>query len=374
MQIGGPEALPFLKEYRAAQHEEMLGRRAGFEAEKSQLDAASKKLEYLGGITGTVRDQATLDLARQDVAQRAPGMERFFPAQYEPSQWAQFRHGLQTRKEQVAQAQAQERLGIEQQQAEIAQGRLGTEQRQTSVAEQRVAIERLQAEIAARKLDEFEYKDTPQGLVAVPKYGQPGGATTPQTVTTGSFERNRQELALHKEYNDRSKNYQEVRDAMGNIRASGASPTPAGDLSLVYAYIKMLDQRTGVRNEETRMAASTGGLPAEAQRWVEWAKGNQLLPDSVRKDFLERSSMLYDQYTKEYGDLARQYKEVATRQGLNPANVVLEYGTTTRRQAPTGVVTNADIDKTLANPANEGKSRQDIIEAFRTKGYRVPGD
>jgi hypothetical protein len=49
-------------------------------------------------------------------------------------------------------------------------------------------------------------------------------------------------------------------------------------------------------------------------------------------------------------------------------------GGTSRQGAPVGVVTDEDIDATLQNPLNEGKTRQNIIDAFRARGYRVPGD
>jgi hypothetical protein len=186
-------------------------------------------------------------------------------------------------------------------------------------------------------------------------------------------EQTQQEFGLQKEYNDLTKNYRDVRDAMGRIRASGTTPSPAGDLSLVYAYVKMLDPQTGVRNEESRTVAASGGLPAQAQRWVEWVKGNQLLPDEVRQDFLQRSSMLYDQYEKEYGDLSQQFKEQAGRQGLNPENVVRDFSTVGRRGTQKAL-TNADIEETLKNPRNKGKTRQDILNQARQMGYRVPGD
>ena len=209
------------------------------------------------------------------------------------------------------------------------------------------------------RLGEVEYKETPEGWVAVPKYpgaqgqtgagvggtpvtvgGQPVGSLQGQKRLDEKQQQTRQaEMSLQGEYNKLAKPYMEVRDAMGRIEAAGTSPTAAGDAALLTAYMKMLDPTTGVRNEEIRNAENVGGLPQRALGWLEWLKGGAPLKEDVRKDFMDRATKLYAQYQKDYEQNATQYREQATRQGLDPRNVVQDYRSTIPAGGRTGTQT-----------------------------------
>jgi len=189
---------------------------------------------------------------------------------------------------------------------------------------------------------EVEYLDTPQGRIAVPKYPDAGGAAVgarPVTVDGqpamgaaghAALEQTRSaELKAQTHYDQLALPYRQVRDAMGRITATEGENTPAGGLSLLYAYMKMLDPDTGIRNEEVRNAESLGGLPGQAYRWIAHLKGDNPLPPKVQQDFLASAKKLYTQYRKDYEDVAEQYRALVTRQGLNPDNVVLDFRSTT---------------------------------------------
>lgn len=294
--------------------------------QEQQLTMRVKVADYMGSVLQGVNSQESYDEARREIARISPQWAQALPQVYS-------KEALEPFIQRALDVKTQRTLQL----TEL--------QRQTELAKAR-----LEAGTAQAKLGEVEYKDTPQGLIAVPKYptagATPGVGGTPVTVggqpvqgTAGQTQLQQQrtsEQGLQQHYDTIAKPYREMRDAWGRITASGTQPSPAGDLSLIYAYEKMLSPTEGVRNEEVRQAASSGGLPAEVQRWIEWTKGNQLLPDSVRKDFMERAKLLYGQYMKDYEQTAEQFRGVATRQGLNPANVVLDYRSTAAQPASTG--------------------------------------
>jgi len=137
------------------------------------------------------------------------------------------------------------------------------------------------------------------------------------------------ELQLQAHADTILKPYREVRDAMGRIEAAGTSPTAAGDLALITAFMKMLDPLTGVRDQEFKTAASAGSILDRVQAYYAQAASGKRLSDDVRKDFMDRSMRLYGQYMKDYEDTSTQFREQATRQGMDPRNVIQDYRSTT---------------------------------------------
>jgi hypothetical protein len=304
---------------------------AAVNRETVELAKADAGIKYLRNLSQVVHSQESLDLARAELDRRAPGMAQLLPPSYTAETWKAWQDRLTPLAERIEARKAQieaAKFGLEVQKG-------GREERKTALEEARLPLEQAKS---AREEEELKLKQR----------AEPAKATREIT---------QQELALQKEYNDLTKPYRDVRDAMGRIEASAKNPTPAGDMSVVYAYMKLLDPQTGIRNEEVRNAETVGGLPAQANYWMQWIQGGARLPENVRNDFVSRAKMLYGQYTKDYEDVAEQYREQARRQKLDPANVVPEYRSRTVRetQAKKG---------TAANPV----TRADIAEMINRKG------
>jgi hypothetical protein len=67
------------------------------------------------------------------------------------------------------------------------------------------------------------------------------------------------EAKFRKEYSDQTKGYQEVKSAYGRVLAS--QETAAGDLALIFNYMKMLDPGSVVREGEFATAQNAAGVP-----------------------------------------------------------------------------------------------------------------
>lgn len=308
--------------------------------QEQQLTMGTKVLEYVGRLAQGVTDQASLDAMRQDLQRlQLPQYAAQLPQTYSKEAMAPFiakaTSVLETHTLQLGDLKSQREALSNQQ-------KLIWEQQQHG---EKMGLER----------EKLGQQQTQQ-------------QQTQQQQTRSA------EFTLQGEYNKLAQPYREVRDAMGRIEAAGTSPTAAGDAALLTAYMKMLDPTTGVRNEEIRNAENVGGLPQRARGWLEWLKGGAPLADDVRTDFMDRSKKLYEQYQKDYEQVGTQYREQATRQGLDPRNVVQDYRSTTPAGGRTAgqpgpkVVTRATLH---AEAQRRGVSPEQAEAMARQKGYEV---
>lgn len=113
-----------------------------------------------------------------------------------------------------------------------------------------------------------------------------------------------------------------VRDAYGRIIASAKDPSPAGDLSLIFNYMKVLDPGSTVREGEFATAQNATGVPEQVRNYFNKVISGERLGDAQRIDFVNRADMLYRQQEKFQQQNVSRYTDLAKAFGLDPANVV----------------------------------------------------
>ena len=132
---------------------------------------------------------------------------------------------------------------------------------------------------------------------------------------------------LRKEFQGATKDFGAVRDAYGRIKATSGAATPAGDISMIYAYMKMLDPTSVVRESEFSIAQNARPLLDRlGLSWdsVKSAWQGQKLQPEVRRDFLNQASSLYKQQLGQYENTKKQYGGLAQRFGFDPALVLTD--------------------------------------------------
>lgn len=115
--------------------------------------------------------------------------------------------------------------------------------------------------------------------------------------------------------------YERVREAaqIGNTNPNGSG---AADVALVFAYMKMLDPTSVVREGEFAQAAQAGGVPsAVLNMYNNLVKGDKLTPE-VRQQFVQQSDAIYQQVTQNLESVNQQYETRATGWGVNPQNFI----------------------------------------------------
>ena len=135
---------------------------------------------------------------------------------------------------------------------------------------------------------------------------------------TKAFE---QEEKLRKEYQVRSKVYNELQTTYKNIESSSLAKSGPGDVALITGFMKMLDPGSVVRETEFATARDTAGLFKQLQNSLAKAESGVFLQDSQRKEFTNLAKKYLDsaqekakQEKKNLGIVVKNYK-------LNPENV-----------------------------------------------------
>lgn len=105
--------------------------------------------------------------------------------------------------------------------------------------------------------------------------------------------------------------------------AMQAADTGAGDLNIIYAYAKVLDPESVVREGEQAAVANLGGY---GQRiFGEFRKqldGQGRLPPDLRRNIMREMGTRVADYDKSYNFERARYRSLAERQGIDHRNVV----------------------------------------------------
>jgi hypothetical protein len=130
---------------------------------------------------------------------------------------------------------------------------------------------------------------------------------------------------LRDEYNTQSKTFVDVRDSYGRVLESATSPSPAGDLALIFNYMKMLDPGSVVRESEFANAAATGAYGERIKAAVGKIATGERLSDAMRQDFLSRSEMLFKRTKRNQDQLKSEYTRLSRGFDVDPSSVIVDY-------------------------------------------------
>ncbi len=151
---------------------------------------------------------------------------------------------------------------------------------------------------------------------------------------------------LRDEFNKQSTEFIGVANSYQRILDSAADPSAAGDLSLIFNYMKVLDPGSTVREGEFATAQSAGSVPAQIiAQYNKVMNGERLAPEQ-RKDFVNRAERLYKgQETRWSKNTKGRYEKLAKDLGVDPKYVVGEFGVPQQAQPQAGPATiNSDAE------------------------------
>lgn len=138
-------------------------------------------------------------------------------------------------------------------------------------------------------------------------------------------DRNSQENTLRTEFTKNNKNFIVQADSYSKIKTAAENPSPAGDLSLIFNFMKMLDPQSTVRESEFQNAANAA--PLLTKLGIDFNKistvwEGKVLTDMQRKDFLNKTQALYDAGKSGYDRLVNAYTDLANLYSVRPEAVV----------------------------------------------------
>lgn len=168
------------------------------------------------------------------------------------------------------------------------------------------------------------------GMMAINNLAQQATAGTEDFATLRKAEGD-----LRKEFNalDATKDFGDVRTAFLKVKTAAENPSAAGDLALVFNYMKILDPGSVVREGEFQTAADAtswlqrtedDGFPvplpiAKAIRKLE--DGTLLTPDQ-RQDFLSTARNTASAQFKPAKEALQRYKSLAANSGLRADQII----------------------------------------------------
>ena len=121
------------------------------------------------------------------------------------------------------------------------------------------------------------------------------------------------------------KSFADQTAAYGRIISSVADPSPAGDLSLIFNYMKVLDPGSVVREGEFATAQNAGSIDDRTRGLYNRIVSGERLSEAQRADFADRATRLYSGAEQQYRDIADQYGGFAQAAGLPVEQVIPDY-------------------------------------------------
>lgn len=164
-------------------------------------------------------------------------------------------------------------------------------------------------------------QETGRDVVFTPEAKTPTPGTEAFTQTTklrGEFLKQSDKFISQRDW------YGQVQTAATTTNEKGQA-TAAGDLALIFSYMKMLDPTSVVREGEQATAENARAVPEGIR-----ARYNKLIVTGAklgvdqRKDFVRSAKRLYEDLSKQHEQRKSTYTGLAKRSGLNPKDVVVE--------------------------------------------------
>jgi len=129
---------------------------------------------------------------------------------------------------------------------------------------------------------------------------------------------------LREEFTKNSGEFIKQKDAFDRIQASLEEPSAAGDLALIFNYMKLLDPGSTVREGEFATAQNSAGVPEIIRAKFNQVSKGERLADNQRADFANRSTKLYSKALKSQDRRIGQFKGIAERNQLPVEDVIID--------------------------------------------------
>jgi hypothetical protein len=102
-------------------------------------------------------------------------------------------------------------------------------------------------------------------------------------------------------------------------------PSPAGDLALIFNYMKVLDPGSAVKEGEFATAQNAGSVDDRTRGLYNRIMSGERLSERQRADFADRATRLYSGAEQQYQSIAEQYGSFAQAAGLPADQVIPDY-------------------------------------------------
>lgn len=132
------------------------------------------------------------------------------------------------------------------------------------------------------------------------------------------------EEGLRKEIAATNKDYAVIRDYSAKIEEVAKAPSAASDMAMIFAFMKLLDPSSVVRETEYANAENARGVPEYVTGiWNRLQRGERLT-ENQRQDFLNQALTLARLQRNQYARSMQKYRGIANRLKLDERNVIVD--------------------------------------------------
>lgn len=136
------------------------------------------------------------------------------------------------------------------------------------------------------------------------------GASEEQLKSASELRKEYQGRPLVKEFNTINSAYQKVQSAAQN-------PSAAGDLSLIFGYMKLLDPQSTVREGEFATAQNSGSVPTKVQSYYNKIMSGERLTPEQRQDFVNQANGVAKVHAKQLKDVEDEFGDLSSKYGVD---------------------------------------------------------
>jgi hypothetical protein len=110
------------------------------------------------------------------------------------------------------------------------------------------------------------------------------------------------------------------------LLAASKMPSAAGDLSMIFNYMKILDPGASVMEGDVANAQNAAGVPSQVRAMYNRAMSGERLSPEHRADFMKQATGQYGAQLEQFNQFATEFGGLSERLGVSPKDVVLNLG------------------------------------------------
>lgn len=176
---------------------------------------------------------------------------------------------------------------------------------------------------------------------------------------------------LYNRYDSTGKEIRALNQGLASIQNFDVNTTNAqDDASLIFAFNKVLDPASVVREGEYKISQQAGGaLEQIGANWRGTVEGTGSLTKKQRENIIATMKRIGESKMSQYSDLTNQYAAAGAKLGFEDPNLFLDYtpdyfqnlGQQTNSQPSSDSATNSDVKSKVQLAKQQGYASQDII-------------
>lgn len=156
----------------------------------------------------------------------------------------------------------------------------------------------------------------PEQQPAAPK---PGGSAPPKPPKPATIS---ELTGLSKSFSQETKDDSDVAGSWRTLYSNAALGTPAGDIAVIYAYMKLQDPTSVVREGEFATAQNAGGIHETIRARLNQAIGTGRLTPQLRSEILGSAKATLNSRRSQFSAKRDRFTKLAKSKGIDPELVI----------------------------------------------------